>query len=192
MQIVRDKQTDLIDCLTDVVRVGFVDSKTVGCIAADIVLYISLVFIIGVVSIKWCLAVGFGWFLSWRIGGYPKETHEQRRARSLEIENWTSDIYKPAPARYRPNARKSMLPTKSRFSVAPAPKQHNAKQPSSNRLSSYAAMSPRAGSGPPSTAPSSVKFLGSGMKNSPPSSPTGFDADSRNSSSARLSSVSPV
>lgn len=190
MQIVRDKNTDLIDCLDDIIRVGFVDSKTIGCIAADVVLYVSLVFIIGVVSIKFALAVFFGWFLSWRLGGYPKETLEQRRARAAEIENWTTDIYKPAPARYRPNARKSMLPTKSRFSTMQLKPQHTS-SPSGNRLSSYGAYgTPRSNTGL-STVPSAgnVKFLGSAMKNSPPGSP---GASSRNSSNTGLQSVSQM
>ncbi|KAK0519634.1 Chitin synthase, class 3 [Tilletia horrida] len=117
--VFRQRTDPLFDCLEQIVRVGFVDSKTIGCVAADVELYISLVFIVGVVFIKFAMAVLFGWFLSWRLGNYAHETYEQRMKRAAEIENWTDDIYRPAPASYRPNVRKhrSILPTTSRFSV---------------------------------------------------------------------------
>ncbi|GAA5969686.1 hypothetical protein JCM11641_008005 [Rhodosporidiobolus odoratus] len=120
-------QRDVADCLVDVIRVGFIDSITFGCVASDVVLYVSLVVIIGVVVLRFFMAVLFGWFLSWKIGKFPNETYEQRRARAAEIEAWTDDIYRPAPARYRPNVpktklqkqpKKSVLPTTSRFSKA--------------------------------------------------------------------------
>ncbi len=103
-----------------ITRIGFIDSETIGCVASKVELYLSLVFIIGVVAIKFFMAVLFGWFLSWRLGNYANETYEQRMKRAAEIEQWSDDIYRPAPAGYRPNARKhkSFLPTQSRFSVA--------------------------------------------------------------------------
>ncbi|KAE8271834.1 hypothetical protein A4X09_0g490 [Tilletia walkeri] len=117
--VFRQRNDALFDCLEQIVRVGFVDSKTIGCVAADVELYISLFFIIGVVFIKFAMAVLFGWFLSWRLGNYGNETYEQRMKRAAEIENWTNDIYRPAPAAYRPNVRKhrSIFPTTSRFSM---------------------------------------------------------------------------
>ncbi|KAK0549778.1 Chitin synthase, class 3 [Tilletia horrida] len=118
--VFRQRNDALFDCLEQILRVGFVDSKTIGCVAADVELYISLVFIVGTVLIKFLMAVMFGWFLSWRLGNYGhNETYEQRMKRAAEIESWTDDIYRPAPASYRPNVRKhrSILPTTSRFSV---------------------------------------------------------------------------
>lgn len=115
-------------CLNDIVRVGFVDSKTIGCVASDIVLYVSLVFILGAVGIKFIMALYFGWFLSWRMGNFENESYKERMKRSEEIENWTDDIYKAAPGYLRPNARDNaklrapkkshFLPTQSRFSKA--------------------------------------------------------------------------
>ncbi|WVW79845.1 hypothetical protein I302_101815 [Kwoniella bestiolae CBS 10118] len=116
-------------CLTDVIQVGFVDSISIGCVASDIVLYVSLVFILGAVMIKFGMAVVFGWFLSWRLGNFEGESYQQRMKRAAEIENWTDDIYKAAPGYLRPNAgnrngsggnsRKTVfLPTTSRFSKA--------------------------------------------------------------------------
>jgi chitin synthase len=125
MQIMKESQRELADCMADIIRVGFVEGKTIGCIIADIVLYVSLIFIIGVVTIKFGMAVLFGWILSWRLGSFgTQETTEERARRAAEIEAWTADIYRPAPAKYRPNAYatkkpKSYLPTKSRFTHQP-------------------------------------------------------------------------
>lgn len=120
--------TDYAQCLTDVAQVGFIDSTTIGCVASDIVLYVSLVFILGAVGIKFGMAVVFGWFLSWRLGNFKGESYNERMRRAAEIENWTSDIYKAAPGYLRPNAaqggknggqRKTVfLPSTSRFSKA--------------------------------------------------------------------------
>ena len=118
--VMRSKQDDVMACMEQVLQVGFIDSESIGCVASKVELYISLVFIIGLVAIKFLMAVIFGWFLSWRLGNYGKsETYEQRMKRAAEIEQWSDDIYRPAPAGYRPNARKSraILPSTSRFST---------------------------------------------------------------------------
>jgi chitin synthase len=116
---------DIGYCLQDIIRVGFIDTQTIGCVASNVVLYISLVFIIGVVAIKFGMAVIFGWFLSWRLGSFRDESWKSIRRRQAEIEDWTDNIYRPAPARYRPNvpagkAGKNFLPSTSRFSKAEA------------------------------------------------------------------------
>jgi chitin synthase len=124
----------LAECMNDIIRVGFVDSKSMGCIIADIVLYISLVFILAVVGIKFALAVIFSWFFGRRMGSFKKETNEERQKRDKEVEAWTNDIFKPAPAKYRPNVggagrtnasggqgKKGYLPTTSRFTPASRP-----------------------------------------------------------------------
>lgn len=113
-------------CLTDVIQIGFVDTITIGCIMSELVLYVSLVFILGAVFIKFGMAVVFGWFLSWRMGNFKGESYQERMKRAAEIENWTDDIYRPAPGYLRPNAtgtartgvKKNFLPTTSRFSRA--------------------------------------------------------------------------
>ncbi|CAE6469196.1 unnamed protein product [Rhizoctonia solani] len=129
MHAYRQSQRRLANCLKDLITVGFIDTKSVGCVASDVVLYVSLVFIIGVVSIKFAMAVIFGWFLSWRLGSFAKETYAERMQRSRAVEDWTDDIYRPAPGAYRPNAntnkwglksqdKKAFLPSTSRFSRA--------------------------------------------------------------------------
>ncbi|GAA6050913.1 hypothetical protein JCM3770_002533 [Rhodotorula araucariae] len=182
--MVNSGQRDVAECLVDVIRVGFVDSVTFGCVASDVVLYVSLVVIIGVVVLRFFMAVLFGWFVSWRIGKFPEETHEQRRARANEIEHWTDDIYRPAPARYRPSVpksqqggaggaklyKKSVLPTTSRFSK-------------SDLLKVGSPTTSDGGSG----YSRSKGMRGAGMRNSPPGSP-GTPRASRSSTSLPTSS----
>ncbi|CAM0136290.1 Chitin synthase, class 3 [Umbelopsis sp. WA50703] len=116
------------ECLTDIIKVGFVDTETIGCIASDIVLYCSLVVILAVIFIKFALAVLFGWFLSWKLGNFGEEkSYKDRMKRNAEIENWTEGIYEPAKG-IRPRTitsinslqekRKSFLPQTSRFTQA--------------------------------------------------------------------------
>lgn len=124
MQLLRAGGQQLGGCLQDIIQVGYVDTNTLGCVASTVVLYASLIVIIGVVLIKWAMAVWFAWFFGWRLGSFGRETAEQRAQRAAAIESWSSDIYRPAPARYRPNARngkKSLLPNTSRFTVMGKP-----------------------------------------------------------------------
>jgi chitin synthase len=109
MLLVRTNQRDLGHCLEDIVMVGFIDTNSIGCVASEVVLYISLIFIIGVVAIRFVMALMFQWFFSWRLGNFPHETYQERMQRSAEIENWSGDIYRPAPSEYRPNVGKDGL-----------------------------------------------------------------------------------
>lgn len=126
MLIERTKQQNIGHCLQDIITIGFIDTNSIGCVASSIVLYVSLIFIIGVVGIRFFMAVLFQWFFSWKLGNFPRETYEQRMQRSQQIENWTNDIYRAAPSEYRPtvnknglrqqnNKRKTFLPSTSRF-----------------------------------------------------------------------------
>ncbi|KZT01163.1 glycosyltransferase family 2 protein, partial [Laetiporus sulphureus 93-53] len=126
MFFMRTNERELGQCLEQIIKVGFIDTKTIGCIASQVVLYVSLVFIIGVVGIRFAIALYFFWFISAKVGNYNNETYQQRRQRMLEIEDWTNHIYKPAPAGYRPNVYKNgvakgtkklntFLPSTSRF-----------------------------------------------------------------------------
>lgn len=76
-------------CLSETIMVGVLDASSVGCVISDIVLYISLMVIVGVVLARFFLAVLFGWFISWRIGNVEHITFEERRKREGEIEAWT-------------------------------------------------------------------------------------------------------
>ncbi|OZJ05963.1 hypothetical protein BZG36_01189 [Bifiguratus adelaidae] len=107
-------------CLTDIIKVGVIDTNTIGCITADIVLYLCLIIILGMIVIKFACAVIFGWFLSWQLGNFRNEdrSYKELMRRAGEIENWTSEINRPASA-IRPGLRerKSILPQTSRFTT---------------------------------------------------------------------------
>ncbi|RUS15398.1 putative Csh5-chitin synthase 5 [Endogone sp. FLAS-F59071] len=107
------------DCLSDIIKVGTLDTESIGCIASNIVLYVSFAVILGVIIIKFLLAVIFGWFLSWRLGNFNEGvSYKEKMKRANEIENWTEQIHQPADA-IRPyshaHKRKSLLPQTSRF-----------------------------------------------------------------------------
>ncbi|KAI8643796.1 chitin synthase-domain-containing protein [Parasitella parasitica] len=117
------------ECLLDTIKVGEIDTKSFGCIASDVVLYTSLIVILGVILVKFGLAVIFGWFLSWKLGNFKKEgktSYKDRMRRDLEIEDWTTGINVPAAA-IRPHTpqqqlygspqakKKGIMPRKSRF-----------------------------------------------------------------------------
>ncbi|KAF9913696.1 Chitin synthase, class 3 [Lobosporangium transversale] len=98
-------------CLKQIARVGAMDSKTIGCMTSDVITYVSLVIILGVVFIKFFLAVFFGWFLSHKLGGFDNETYQDRMKRAEQIEAWSSDINRPAFS----TKRQTFFPTTSRF-----------------------------------------------------------------------------
>lgn len=114
-----DKQ--IAKCFSEIIRVGSIDTATVGCIASKVVLYVSLAFILGVVAAKFIMALAFRWFLSRRYAA-PKSAREANsKERAQRIEDWTDDIYQPPPKHEEYSAgsvsRRSgnLLPTTSRF-----------------------------------------------------------------------------
>ncbi|KAI8335421.1 chitin synthase-domain-containing protein [Chlamydoabsidia padenii] len=117
-----------VTCLRGLIKVGSIDTFNIGCIASDIVLYVSLVVILAVILIKFFLAVIFGWFLSWKLGHFTEDQdYASRMKRQEEIENWTRNIDAAAPySALRPNNpytnnnnkkqnRKTLLPQTSRY-----------------------------------------------------------------------------
>jgi len=131
------KMQNLGLCLKQIARVGAMDSKTVGCLTSDVIMYVSLIIILGVVFIKFFLAVFFGWFLSNRLGGFEHETYQERIKRFEQIEAWSSDINRPA---FNTKRQSSFFPTQSRFSPAgssPVLGAGSLGQPSSRPLSTF-------------------------------------------------------
>ncbi|KAI8337757.1 chitin synthase-domain-containing protein [Chlamydoabsidia padenii] len=114
-------------CLQSLIKVGSIDTFSIGCIASDIVLYVSLVVILAVILIKFFMAVVFGWFLSWKLGHFAEDKdYAARMRREAEIENWTRNMDAPAPySALQPNNpynnnskkqnRKTLLPQTSRY-----------------------------------------------------------------------------
>ncbi|OJJ46146.1 hypothetical protein ASPZODRAFT_16743 [Penicilliopsis zonata CBS 506.65] len=122
-------------CLTEIIKVGSIDTDTVGCIASKIVLYVALVFILSIVGVRFMFAVYFQWFVAHR---YAAKTTSMgatdSKSRKQQIEDWSNDIYRPAPRfadpvvpDHRPSKRASFLPTTSRFS-SPYVVSHGGKQ----------------------------------------------------------------
>ena len=55
-------------CLTDSFTVGYLDQRSLGCFASDLIMTISLLVIIGIVLGRFCCAVLFDWFMSRALG----------------------------------------------------------------------------------------------------------------------------
>ncbi|KAJ1650663.1 hypothetical protein IWQ61_008591 [Dispira simplex] len=103
-------------CLQEVFRAGALDTTSIGCMASQIVLYASLIVILGVVLIKFGLAVFFGWVMGRRLGQLKNETPEERRRRIAAIEMW-SDVnnHYGQPLAIRPKYTVTSQPKRSRF-----------------------------------------------------------------------------
>ncbi|KAK3301141.1 glycosyltransferase family 2 protein [Chaetomium fimeti] len=122
-----DKQ--YAECFEEILKVGSVDTDTVGCIASKVVLYLSLVLILSVVVARFVLAIVFQWFISKTYAASKTSQTADLRKRNRQIEDWSEDIYR-APPRMpgdlgssvngsdRQSKRSStFLPTTSRFSA---------------------------------------------------------------------------
>ncbi|KAK3641216.1 Chitin synthase, class 3 [Elasticomyces elasticus] len=122
-------------CFQEIIKVGSIDTMTVGCIASKVVLYVSLIFILGIVAVKFAFALLFQWFLCRRFAASKTSMSSDKKKRQQQIEEWTDDIYRPAPKMTDPassagvgggmsergmgngngNRRTSFMPTTSRF-----------------------------------------------------------------------------
>lgn len=121
------------ECFEQIIKVGTVDTDTVGCIASKVVLYCSLALILSVIGARFILAIVFQWFISKQYAASKTSQTSDHRKRNKQIEDWSEDIYR-APPRFpgevgssvaggssdRASRRTSFLPTTSRFStIAP-------------------------------------------------------------------------
>ncbi|ANB13910.1 chitin synthase CHS3 [Sugiyamaella lignohabitans] len=95
----RDGQ--IAKCLSEVIKVGYIDTENIGCIASQVVLYVSLVFIIGLVGIKFLFACYFKWFISGRQGAFYMD-RKQLEKHNQEIEDWSNNIYSQGPIKKAP------------------------------------------------------------------------------------------
>ncbi|KAL2374276.1 hypothetical protein RJ035_003357 [Blastomyces gilchristii] len=115
----------LAKCLTEIIKVGSIDTDSVGCIASKVVLYISLAFILAVVGAKFVLALAFQWFLASRFAA-KTSVNPSSTMRKKQIEDWSDDIYQPGPRLTEPSwpdrgsrrgsrLSSAIFPTTSRF-----------------------------------------------------------------------------
>lgn len=79
-------------CLTEIVKVGVVDSESIGCIASQVVLYVSLVFILSIVAAKFAVACYFKWIVAPRQGADHVDAKEMNK-RDNEREDWAENDY---------------------------------------------------------------------------------------------------
>ena len=108
------------ECLVEIIKVGSVDSSTVGCIASQVVLYVSLIFILSIVGIKFLLALLFQWFFSQKFAASRSSITGNRKKKAQQIEDWSEDIYRQPPKltdanNPRSKRQSTFLPTTSRF-----------------------------------------------------------------------------
>ncbi|KAL9608608.1 MAG: hypothetical protein Q9167_006569 [Letrouitia subvulpina] len=120
----RSSDKRVVECLSEIIRVGSIDTETVGCIASKVVLYVSLIFILSIVLIKFFLALSFQWFFSRRFAASKTGMESNPIKRSKQIEEWSNDIYRAPPRMNdsgiglseKSSKRSSVfLPTTSRF-----------------------------------------------------------------------------
>ena len=121
----------MAQCFEQIIKVGSVDTETVGCIASKVVLYVSLAFILSIVVAKFLLALLFQWFLSRKFAASKTSQSSNPKKRNRQIEDWSDDIYRAPPRNSgdvgstvvgsdRMSKRGSaFLPTTSRFSRSP-------------------------------------------------------------------------
>ena len=121
------KNKQIAQCFQETIKVGSIDTATVGCMASKVVLYVSLIFILSIVLIKFVLAVLFQWFICRKFAASKTSMGGDSKKRKQQIEDWTEDIYRPPPRMTDPAAassgsgsergskRGSFLPTTSRF-----------------------------------------------------------------------------
>jgi chitin synthase len=98
----RDRQIG--NCLTQIIRVGSVDTETIGCIASKVVLYVSLIFILSIVVSKFGLALWYQWFQAKTYGAQKTSFGKLGdKKRQQQIEDWSDDIYRQAPPKFNDN-----------------------------------------------------------------------------------------
>ena len=88
----RNNVTRDLDCLKQLGSIATLDVDSYGCIASQVELVLSMIFIVGLVAIKFLMAVYFAWCISWKIGNYDKESYVQRIKRNNEIEDWSEAV----------------------------------------------------------------------------------------------------
>ena len=87
----------MAQCFEQIIKVGSVDTESVGCIASKVVLYVSLTFILSIVVSKFCLALIFQWFLSRKFAASKTSQSTDSKKRNRQIEEWSDEIYKAPP-----------------------------------------------------------------------------------------------
>lgn len=88
--LTRPREKQIARCLTEIAKVGVIDSDTIGCIASKVVLITSLIFILLVVFAKFVMACYFRWWISRRQGATEID-NSSMASRNKKIEDWVND-----------------------------------------------------------------------------------------------------
>ncbi|KAI5866913.1 glycosyltransferase family 2 protein [Durotheca rogersii] len=143
----------IAECLEETIKVGTVDTDTVGCIASQVVLYVSLILILSVVLVRFGLALIFQWFISRKYAAIKTSQTADKKKRNQQIEDWSEDIYRAPPRMFgdvnssvgssdRTSKRTStFLPTTSRFSAVYGA-DRNVRRPQPTTMASQASTGP--------------------------------------------------
>jgi chitin synthase len=65
------------ECLSDLAAVGFVSISSIGCVVSDTILWISLILIVGVVLLRFFIALFFAYFLGNKLGASVEDLKQQ-------------------------------------------------------------------------------------------------------------------
>lgn len=90
----RDKQ--IARCLVDLIKVGEIDSDTIGCLMSTVILYLSLTLILSIVIFKFITACYFRWFVSKKQGAFQLD-NKSFTAYINKIEEWSTNMTAQAP-----------------------------------------------------------------------------------------------
>ncbi|KIM94324.1 glycosyltransferase family 2 protein [Oidiodendron maius Zn] len=116
----------IAQCFVEIIKVGYIDAETMGCITSKVALYISLVLVLSLVVSKFLLALLFQWFLARKFDISSTSQMLDLKKRNQVIEDWSGNIYRsPQIADVRDKLTGStkekrktdsfLLPTTSRF-----------------------------------------------------------------------------
>ncbi|PWY99273.1 chitin synthase 7 [Testicularia cyperi] len=114
-----------IKCLTQKYAAGHIDKITPGCFISNLVLYCSLVVILGIVMIRFFMAVWFSWFMASKMSSPPKPNRRRKVAPNMLPEGaaitvnssgaapWANKQRPPPsqPSRRRPDSVTSASPS---------------------------------------------------------------------------------
>ncbi|KAI1500104.1 glycosyltransferase family 2 protein [Biscogniauxia marginata] len=144
----------MAECFEETIKVGSIDTETVGCIASTVVLYVSLALILSVVAARFGLALIFQWFISRKYAATKTSQTADKKKRNRLIEDWSEDIYRAPPripgdlsssvgSSGRTSKRAStFLPTSSRFSTVYGTDRGSSRRPQPTTMATQASSGP--------------------------------------------------
>ncbi len=95
-------------CLRQKYAAGKIDKITPGCFFSNLILYASLVIILGLVFMRFIMALWFSWFMSWRMTSKPRDHARDRLALNRMPEGAMANVNSSGAA---PWANKPRAPT---------------------------------------------------------------------------------